>query len=217
LHDEPKKITVDPKYHILKIQKMPHLLEELWNVYPELLVVYGTLSEGKENRTAAERFNNEYLGLENKIIKADVDVNEADLKTKCLVLFGRPEANKIAQRFKDNFPIKFSGNKFIWQEVTYEKPTQGNAQIIENPNNPRSLVIMYAGLSAEAMQKFCRLYLYDAAASYVIFEDNKELLRGDWEDFGSDLEWRPEDSPGLDSTDNTILDDYIVDLYNLWL
>jgi len=73
--------------------------------------------------------------------------------------------------------------------VNHDKPTQGVAQIVENPNNPRSLVIMFAGLSPEAMQKFCDLYLYDAPASYVIFEDDKESLRGDWEDFDSDLVW----------------------------
>ena len=148
LSNKPNRITVDPELHILKIQKMPLILGEFWNVYPELLVVYGTLSEGQANQAAAERFNKEYLGLGDKIIKADVDVNEADLKTKCLVLFGRPETNKIAQQFEDNFPIKFNGNKFTWQGVTYDKPTQGVAQIVENPNNPRSLVIMYAGLRA---------------------------------------------------------------------
>ena len=160
-----------------------------WDVYPELLVVYGTLSERQGNKIAAKRFNKEYLGLGDKIIKADVDVNEADLKTKCLVLFGRPETNKIAQQFKDDFPIKFNGNKFTWQGVTYDKPTQGVAQIVENPNNPRSLVIMYSGLRAKTTQMFCDLYLYDASASYVIFEDDKESLRGEWE-VDSGLVWK---------------------------
>jgi len=190
LSNKPSRITVDPELHILKIQKMPLILEGFWNVYPELLVVYGTLSEGQANQAAAERFNKEYLGLGDKIIKADVDVNEADLKIKCLVLFGRPETNKIAQEFEDNFPIKFNGNKFTWQGVTYDRPTQGVAQIIENPNNLRSLVIMYTGLSPKATLKFCDLYLYDANASFVILDGDKELLRGDWEEVDSDLIWK---------------------------
>jgi len=188
---KPNKIAVDPKYHILKIQKIPLMLEEFWNVYPNMLVVFGTLSEEQANQAAAKRFNKEYLGLGDNIIKADVDVNEADLNTKCLVLFGRPETNKIAQKFKDVFPIKFNDNEFTWQGVTYDKPTQGIAQIAENPKDPRNLVIMYAGLRANAMQTVCDLYLYDAADSYVIYEDGKLLLRGDWE-VKSGLVWKPD-------------------------
>jgi hypothetical protein len=167
------------------------MLEEFWNVYPNMLVVFGTLSEEQANQAAAKRFNKEYLGLGDNIIKADVDVNEADVNTKCLVLFGRPETNKIAQKFKDVFPIKFNDNEFTWQGVTYDKPTQGIAQIAENPKDPRNLVIMYAGLRANAMQTVCDLYLYDAADSYVIYEDGKVLLRGDWE-VKSGLVWKPD-------------------------
>ena len=79
--------------------------------------------------------------------------------------------------------------------MTYDKPTQGVAQIVENPDNPRSFVIMYAGLSPEATQKFCDLYLYDAAASYVIYEDDKESHRGDWEIVDSDLVWKFDTHP----------------------
>jgi transglutaminase-like putative cysteine protease len=199
--NEPQKLIVDPDYEVLKIQKMPPRLEWFWDVYPDLLV-FGTTSERQANQAAAERFNKEYLGLEDKIIKADVDVNEADLKTKCLVLFGRPETNKIAHQFKDDFPIKFNGNKFTWQGVTYDKPTQGVAQIAENPNNAQGLMMMYAGLSPEATLKFCDLYLYDADASYIIFDVDKELLRGDWEETDSDLVWKFDTHPSTQSATN---------------
>lgn len=131
--NEPQKLIVDPDYEILKIQRMPPRLSWFWDVYPELIIVYGTLEEAEANKTAAELFNDDWLGLGNEIIKADTDVNEADLKTKCVILFGRPETNKIAQGFKDIFPVTFDGNKFTWQGTTYEQPTQGAAQIVENP------------------------------------------------------------------------------------
>lgn len=201
--NKPKRITVDPELKILKIQKMPPILSELWDVYPKLLVVYGTLSEGQANKAAAERFLLEYLGLGNKIIKADIDVNEADLKTQCLILFGRPETNKIAQQFKDDFPIEFNDNKFTYKGVTYDKPTQGVAQIVENPNDPQSLMIMYAGLSGDATQKICDKWewlaeldgwlLIDLNASYIIYDKHQRLVSGDWEDFDSDLVWNFEE------------------------
>ena len=187
--NEPQKLIVDPDYEVLKIQKMPPHLGWFWDVYPELIIVYGTLSETEANKTAAERFNNDWIGLGNEIIKADTDVNEADLKTKCVVLIGRPETNKVAQQFRNIFPIKFDEDRFTWQGVTYGEPSQGIAQVVENPNNAQGLMMMYAGLSGESTQKFCDLYLYDEDISFVIFDTDKELLRGDWEDVDSNLSW----------------------------
>jgi len=200
--NEPQKLIVDPDYEVLKIQKMPSRLWWFWDVYPNYIVIYGTLAEDKANKSAAELFISDYLGLGSEIIKADTDVNEADLKTKCVVLIGRPETNKVARRFKDIFPIKFDKNKFTWQGVTYGEPSQGVAQVIENPNDSQSLMMMYAGLSPEATQKFCDLYLYDADASFVIFNADKELLRGYWEDVDNNLYWNFDTHPSVRSVPN---------------
>ena len=118
-------------------------------------------------------------------------MNQDDLKSKCVFLIGRPETNKITQQFKDIFIIKFEGDQFTWQKVTYDQPTQGVAQIAENPLDPESMIVLYAGLSGDATQEFCDLYLYDADASYVIFDRGKELVSGDWEvdEVDSDLVW----------------------------
>jgi transglutaminase-like putative cysteine protease len=187
--NEPQKLIVDPDYEILKIQRMPPRLVWFRDVYPEYILIYGTLAEAESNKTAAERFNEEYFELGNEIIKADTDVSQDDLKSKCVVLFGRPETNKISQQFKDIFPIKFDDDKFNWQGITYDQPTQGVAQIVENPLDPESEIVLCAGLSGDATQKFCRLYLYDEDASYVILDQDKQLVSGDWEDEDSDLVW----------------------------
>lgn len=187
--NEPQKLIVDPNYEVLKIQRMPPRLEWFWDVYPKYILIYGTLTEAKANKTAAERFNDEYLGLGNQIIKADTEVSHDDLKSKCVILFGRPETNKISQQFKDIFPIKFNGDKFTWQGITYDQPAQGVAQIVKNPLDPESEIVLYTGLSGDATQKFCDLYLYDADASYVIFDRDNQLVSGDWEDYDSELIW----------------------------
>jgi hypothetical protein len=184
---KPEKLVVDPEYKILKLQKMPPHLSWFWNSYPDYLVVYGTLEEAEINKVAAERFNSDELGLDREIVKADTDVNETDLSTKCVFLIGRPEANKVAQRFKDSFPIRFDGARFTWQGTTYDKPTQRLHQIIENPNNTQGLIIMYAGLSQEATLRMCDLESYDSDCSYVVFDGDKQLLTGDWEDADDNL------------------------------
>jgi len=187
--DKPKKLMVDPNYHIPTIRWMPARLQMLWDVYPDLIVIYGSLAEAEANKTAAERFNEDYLGLGNEIIKADTNVSQDDLKSKCIILFGRPETNRITQQFNDIFPIKFDEDKFTCQGITYDQPTQGVAQIVENTFDTQSIIILYAGLSGDATQKFCDLYLYDADASYVIFDRDKQLVSGDLEEEDSDLVW----------------------------
>jgi transglutaminase-like putative cysteine protease len=186
---EPQKLIVDPDYEILKIQRMPPRLMWFWDVYPDYMLIYGTLAETESNKIAAERFNEEYLGLGNEIIKTDTDVTQDDLKSKCIVLFGRPETNKITHKFKDVFPIQLDDDRFTWQGITYDKSTQGVAQVVESPVDPESMIVLYAGLSGDATQNFCDLYLYDANASYIIFDREEQLFSGDWEDTDADLVW----------------------------
>lgn len=187
---EPKSLLVDPEYEVLKIQKMAPHLAHLWSAYPtNLLVVYGTLDEAAENKAAAVRFTDGYLGMDANKIKADTEVTEDDLKTACLCLFGRPKTNKIAQRFKDDFPIQVGEDQFVWQGMTYRQPTQGVVEAIEPAGRPNQLVLLYAGLGAEAMKAIGDHWLYDPESSYVIFDRDKRLLSDDWEGADPNLRW----------------------------
>jgi transglutaminase-like putative cysteine protease len=196
--NKPEKITIDPDFHIPTVRWMPSHLGLWWNSYPELTVIYGTLEEAEANRKAAERLVNEFSGSGKEIIKPDTAVTESDLG-KSLILFGRPEANKIAQRFCDSFPVKFEKGKFTWGNATYDKPSQGVALIIENPLDTRNTVNLYAGLSGDATLKVCDKsewqealdgqFLIDFNASFVIYENHQKLLSGDWEEVDTDLVW----------------------------
>lgn len=206
--DQPERVIVDPELDLLKIQKMPPVLGDLWSGWPDsLLVVYGTLAEGPVNRAAAESFNKGFLGLDDQVVKADREVTEADLDARVLILFGRPETNLIAQRFAEQFPVRFDEGRFSYGGVSYDEPTKGVAQVIERPGDPRGLIILYAGLSGEATRRVCDKsawreelggsFLIDLNASYVLFDadGHRRLLSGDWEGFDSDLVWT---APGLD-------------------
>ena len=152
-------------------------------------IIYGTSRETEANRSAAERLNSEVLWWGPAIVKADTDVNEADLKSDCIFLVGRPESNKVTEKFEDVFPIKFDKDKFTWHGTTYAQPTQALAQIVENPKGAHNLIIMLAGLSAQATQGFSYAFLDSADRSYVILDGDKQLLTGDWEDVDSNLYW----------------------------
>lgn len=172
------------------MQKTAPRLSQLWNSHPtNLLVIYGTLAEAAINKAAAVRFNDDYLGIDASKIKADTEVTEDDLKTACLCLFGRPKTNKIAQRFKDDFPIHVEEDQFVWQGTTYRQPTQGVVEAIEQPGQSTRLVVLYAGLGAQAMKAIGDSWLYDPNSSYVIFDGDKQLLSDDWEDADPNLVW----------------------------
>ncbi|MDT8402442.1 MAG: transglutaminase domain-containing protein [Bacteroidales bacterium] len=187
--DKPLLLKADPVHDILKLQRMPLQLSRIWDSYPDMILIYGTVSESIANKAAAERFNNEYLGLDPEIIKADTSVIESDLNKECVILFGRPETNKISELFENIFPIRFNKNSFNWNRITYSDPSQGLAQITEHPLKPRGQFILYAGLSASAMLHIGNLYLYDTPSSYVIYNADKKIESGDWADTDPDLVW----------------------------
>jgi transglutaminase-like putative cysteine protease len=203
--DRPQKITVDPGFDLLKIQKMPPILSDLWSGWPDgVLVVYGTLAEGPANQAAAESFNEGFLGLDAQVVKADREVSETDLSTRVLILFGRPETNLLAQRYAEEFPVRFEGSRFSYAGVIYEEPTQGVAQVVENPWDPQGVIILYAGLSGEATRSVCAKsewreelggsFLIDMNASYVIYDQHQRLVSGEWEAFDGDLVWTADES-----------------------
>jgi transglutaminase-like putative cysteine protease len=187
--NKPSVLKADPNYDILKIQKMPLRLSLIWDSYPGIILIYGTVSESEANKAAAERFNNDYLGLSPEVIKPDTTITTNDLNTECVVLFGRPETNKITKRFENTFPIKFNRDNFSCNGITYSKTSQGLAQIIEHPVRQKGQFILYAGLSATAMLQFGDLYLYDAPSSFVIYDGDKQIISGDWE-ADPDLSWK---------------------------
>ena len=160
---------------------MPARLYSIWVYYPNITIIYGTVSETDANKKAAERLNNEYLGLNSDVIKPDTAITDNDLITECVVLFGRPETNKITKRFKDSFPIKFKQDNFSYDGIDYTKTSQGLAQIIEHPLQSKGYFILYAGLSPEAMLQLGDLSLYDSPNSFVIYDGDKILCSGDWE------------------------------------
>ena len=185
----PVRLLVDPDYQIPSIRWMPSRLVMFWDDYPNLMVIYGTVKEAEANKKAAERFNEDYLGLDDKVIRSDIDIRVEDLNGRFVILFGRPETNRITSQFKDAFPIRFEGDHFSWQGVEYSKPTQGVAQIIENPHDATGLIILYAGLSEKSTLQICDSHLYDRDASFVVFNGEKVLVSDDWEPDG-DLVWR---------------------------
>jgi hypothetical protein len=134
---------------------------------------------------------------------ADGEVKDEDLQAHGLILFGRPGVNRIARRSENRFPIRFEGTRFTWQGETYEQPTASVVQVVYDTHDSNRLIMLCAGLSAEATQSICEIddfyrYFWSPAwkpgyatpVSYYIYDRNKCLRSGDWPDSDPHLLWR---------------------------
>jgi hypothetical protein len=210
--DRPMKLMVDPNQEILKIQRMPpHLYWHWESPYfhwevdsKNVVVIYGTVAEMEANKAGAESLIQMNLPVASQFIKADTEATAEDLDADCLILFGRPAVNQIAQQLQDRFPIKFEGAKFAWQGTVYDQPTQGVVEVVDEGRSSKRLTILCAGLSPEATRNignidrfFAFFYslspmegYYKRMASYLIVDRDKRVLSGDWEVADPDLVWR---------------------------
>jgi hypothetical protein len=119
----------------------------------QCLIVAGTSDETAANREAAEslqRAIRERWSNYTMPIKADTEVTDDDLKQHHLLLIGRPDCNKVVERFKTAIPITFGSRSFTVRGETYAHSRSAVIAAGENPANARYSLVMIAGLSAEA-------------------------------------------------------------------
>lgn len=185
----PIILRVDPDRDLLILRRMPQRLSKFWNAYPNISVFYGTLSEEGANREAAEWYTTRYLHMNADKVKPDTAATRQDLETEVVVLFGRPSTNTLSGRFSDHFNIRFDGETFSYNGVSYTEPSQGVAQVVGHPLRARGRLILFAGLSEGAMSALRDLGIYDAPHSYVVFDGDTTVATGDREG-DSDLIWK---------------------------
>ncbi len=193
LGDKPIGLRVDPDHDLLTLRRMPPRLSRSWGDTREIMVVYGTVSEDRANREMAEWLH-ATLGVAAENIKADTAATPQDLETRIIVLLGRPATNTVSMRFRDHFFIRFAGESFSYNGISYSKPSQGAAQIVDHPLRARGGLVLYAGLSEAATLAIRDLALrdldiLDAPHSYVLYEGDATIATGDWPG-DSDLIWK---------------------------
>jgi hypothetical protein len=136
------------------------------------LIVYGTRDEDTGNRIAAELVQNvirTHWSNEKLPIKADRDVSDDDLRTHHLLLIGRPDTNRVVERFHDAWPVKFGWRSFTVRGETYAHAGSAVLTAAANPLNPRYSAVVLAGLSADAITRTPDpIYHRDAPGADVI-------------------------------------------------
>jgi hypothetical protein len=114
------------------------------------LIVYGTLTDATANLEAARTLQQALRRREHNIavpFKPDTEVSDAELRTKHLILIGRPAANRVLTRFEKELPIHFGTQSFEVRENTYAHPQSAVVFAMQNPLNARFSLVAVAGLS----------------------------------------------------------------------
>ncbi|HYT73102.1 MAG TPA: M1 family aminopeptidase, partial [Vicinamibacterales bacterium] len=128
-------------------------LQSLWSELPQTLIVYGTADDHFANRDAAQqmqRLIRSSSANHTVPIKADRDVKNEDLKDRHLILIGRPDSNALVQRFADLLPVRFGPRSVRVGPDLLANARSAVIAAAANPLGMRHVLIVVAGLSAEA-------------------------------------------------------------------
>ncbi len=122
-------------------------LEEL----EQTLIVQGTADEQPTCREAAAALQQalrEHWSNITVPVKTDREVTEEDLKTRHLLLIGRPDTNAVVSRFRDALPVSFGPRSFAVGGEVYAHAGSAVLVAAENPLERRRALVVIAGLDA---------------------------------------------------------------------
>jgi pimeloyl-ACP methyl ester carboxylesterase len=80
--------------------------------------------------------------------KADDAVNDADIASSNLVLWGDPKSNKVLARIADRLPVKWTADgRLEFRGTQYDGRTHMPVLIFPNPLNPSKYVVLNSGVT----------------------------------------------------------------------
>jgi hypothetical protein len=117
------------------------------------LIVYGTREDAAANREAAEVCQKTIRAGWHNIdlpIEADTSLSLSELKTRHLILIGRPNANRVTEQMEKALPVSFGAASFSVRGQTYANMASAILAAGVNPLNHRFAIVVLAGNSAAA-------------------------------------------------------------------
>jgi hypothetical protein len=145
------------------------------------LIIYGTADEAPANREAAEALQHAIRQRHANVtvpIKEEGLVTDADLRTHHVLLIGRPDSNRLVQRFQGALPIRCGQGSFTVRQDVYAHPGSAVVVAAANPLNPRYSLVVVMGLSAAAtLQAAPELVWQGHPAAEILVFPNKASCR----------------------------------------
>jgi hypothetical protein len=151
--DRPRRVVVDKYGSTARTNGGSFSVLSFHAELEQTLIVYGTADEAAANREAAEALQQairEEWSNHTLPVKADKDVTDEDLKTHHVLLIGRPDSNRVVERFRAAVPLTFGSRSFVVRSETYAHPGTAVIAAGENPLNRRFSLVVIAGLGTDA-------------------------------------------------------------------
>jgi hypothetical protein len=149
----PRRVVVDKYGLTARANGGPFTVTSFTAELDKTLIVYGTGDEMPTNREAAEALQRAIVERGSNFtvpVKSDRDVSEDDLRSHHLLLVGRPDSNRIVERFRAGLPVGFGPRSFTARHQSYAHALSAVLAAAPNPLDRHYSVVVVAGLSAEA-------------------------------------------------------------------
>ena len=186
---EPRAVVIDPHYEVfrrLHLEEIPPTIDFVLGD-EEKIIVYPTSGE----RSSQEAYKNLAASLSAKKddVKSDTEITEAEMAQKSLFILGGLTENKLAKILIDQLPADFSLEEgaFVVNKVRYQE--KGNAILVSSRNakNRSKGIVLFAGLSADAIKSTGFKIPHYGKYSYLAFADSKNVDKGIYAVTGSPL------------------------------
>ncbi len=177
---EPRAVVIDPRYEVfrrLHLEEIPPTIDFVLGD-EEKVIVYPTGGE----RASQEAYKNLAASLSSKKndVKSDAEVTEAEIAQKSLFILGGLTENKLAKILTGQLPLDFSLAEvsFLVNKVRYQE--KGNAILVSarNAKNRSKGIVLFAGLSADAIKSTGFKIPHYGKYSYLAFADGKSIDKG---------------------------------------
>ena len=99
----------------------------------------------QEGDRAVEHWRRHFRGEAR--VKDDTGVNDADIASSNLILWGDPESNAVLKKIADRLPIRWEGGRIVAGPKSFPAETHAAILIYPNPLNPRKYVVLNSGFT----------------------------------------------------------------------
>src|SRR5213079_705605 len=75
------------------------------------------------------------------------EVNDSDIVSNNLILFGDPSSNKLIAKIAEKLPIRWTGKEIVAGDKTFPAESHAVAMVYPNPLNPKKYVVLNSGFT----------------------------------------------------------------------
>lgn len=172
---KPVRAVLDPAGDILKIQKLPPKFSDLHDPSAAIMVVGSRRNADYLAGLARQDSAQMTRGWWTITIKSDTAITLADLQQDHVLLYGKPDENRVVADLEKKFPLRFHGDSAVVNGETVSDSTMSLLQCIDNPYNSDGFLGWIAPFSPHAQPQ-----LVPSDHSWSLSRGKDEIASGTW-------------------------------------